>query len=78
MGTALPEARYVLPDGTEMVPQDCFALIDAAGDPDAVRPMFVQRFITAAVAHRVIIDTRDADGAWQDYLTGLYGSACGR
>jgi hypothetical protein len=40
----LPRPCYVLPDGTEMVPCDYFALVDAAGGPAELAPYFVAAY----------------------------------
>lgn len=65
----LPQATYVLPDGTPMVPADHAALLDAAhGDPDAVATKFRDRF-EAAGGDPAEVDVEHA--AW---LSGEYGA----
>jgi hypothetical protein len=57
----LPQPSYVLPDGTEMVPVDYFALVDAGRDE------FVHRFLEAGGEQSVV------DEEWEGYLSGAYG-----
>jgi hypothetical protein len=57
----LPHASYVLPDGTEMVPADYFALADAG------RAQFERRFLAAGG------DPGEVDAEWRYYLSGDYG-----
>jgi hypothetical protein len=65
----LPQATYVLPDGTPMVPADHAALLeDAGGDPDAVAARFRERFVAAGG------DPADADEEHAAWLTGEYGA----
>jgi Family of unknown function (DUF6058) len=65
----LPQATYVLPDGTPMVPADhCSLLEDADGNPDAVAAKFRDRFIAAGGdPHNVA----EEHAAW---LSGAYGA----
>jgi hypothetical protein len=58
----LPRPSYVLPDGTEMVPADYFALVDAAGGPQHLERYFASHYRGA-----------DLDEDWQAYLDGTYG-----
>ena len=45
----LPQASYVLPDGTPMVPEDHDLLLrDAGGDPDGVATRFRDRFMPSS------------------------------
>jgi Family of unknown function (DUF6058) len=57
----LPQASYVLPDGTEMVPADYFQLADAG------REAFARRFLAAGGAPTFL------EEEWQGYLSGAYG-----
>ena len=57
----LPQPSYVLPDGTEMVPADYFALADAGRD------QFDRRFLDAGGAPDAVQEE------WEGYLSGLYG-----
>lgn len=65
----LPQATYVLPDGTPMVPADHAALLDdAGGDPGAVAARFRARFVAAGG------DPADADAEHEAWLSGEYGA----
>jgi hypothetical protein len=65
----LPQATYVMPDGTPMVPADHTALLDDAhGDPDAVAATFRNRFIAAGGNEAEVVGEH---AAW---LTGEYGA----
>jgi hypothetical protein len=57
----LPRPSYVLPDGTEMVPADYFALADAGRDE------FERRFLAVGG------DPSEVDSEWRYYLSGDYG-----
>lgn len=57
----LPRPSYVLPDGTEMVPGDYFALADAG------RKDFARRFLDAGGR------TSALEEEWEGYLSGAYG-----
>jgi Family of unknown function (DUF6058) len=57
----LPRPSYVLPDGTEMVPSDYFAIADAG------RAEFERRFLAAGG------DPSEVDAEWHYYLSGDYG-----
>jgi Family of unknown function (DUF6058) len=57
----LPQASYVLPNGTEMVPADYFQLADAG------REAFGRRFLAAGGAPNAL------EEEWQGYLSGAYG-----
>src|SRR3954454_12919308 len=68
-GAVLPQATYVLPDGTAMVPANHTALLDeAGGDPDAVASRFRERFVAAGG------DPRDADEEYEGWLSGEFGA----
>jgi len=60
----LPQPSYVLPDGTEMVPRDYFALADEAGGAEALPAAFAGRCAAAGL---------DAAEEWDGYLSGVYG-----
>jgi hypothetical protein len=57
----LPRPSYVLPDGTEMVPRDYFAIADAG------REDFARRFLEAGGS------AAELEEEWQGYLSGAYG-----
>jgi hypothetical protein len=64
----LPQATYVLPDGTPMVPRDHAALLDdAAGDPDAIASRFKERFLAAGGNPAAVDEEHEA------WLSGEYG-----
>jgi Family of unknown function (DUF6058) len=60
----LPRPTYVLPDGTEMVPPDYFALADEAGGAERLPAEFARRCQSLGL---------DAAEEWEAYLTGVYG-----
>jgi hypothetical protein len=60
----LPRPTYVLPDGTEMVPPDYFALADEAGGAERLPAEFARRCAALGL---------DAADEWEAYLTGVYG-----
>ncbi|HEY2259710.1 MAG TPA: DUF6058 family natural product biosynthesis protein [Solirubrobacteraceae bacterium] len=65
----LPQATYVLPDGTPMVPPDHAGLLDdAGGDPDAVAARFQERFLAAGGAPAALGEE------YESWLTGDYGA----
>jgi hypothetical protein len=57
----LPQPSYVLPDGTEMVPGDYFAIADAG------RQDFARRFLDAGGSAAAL------EEEWHGYLSGAYG-----
>jgi hypothetical protein len=57
----LPQPSYVLPDGTEMVPADYFAIADAGRDT------FEREFLAAGGR------PDEVDAEWDGYLSGAYG-----
>ena len=63
----LPAPSYLLPDGSEMVPADYFALVDEVGGPERLREQFERRHRAAGGP----ADEFEAD--WQCYLDGTYG-----
>jgi hypothetical protein len=65
----LPQATYVLPDETPMVPADHGALLDDVdGDADAVAGRFRERFLAAGG------DPALADEEHEAWLSGEYGA----
>jgi hypothetical protein len=66
----VPQASYVLPDGSEMVPADHLALVADAGGAERVPVRFAERY-RRAVAAAGVVDELDAD--WRAYLAGTYG-----
>lgn len=63
----LPAPSYVLPDGSEMVPGDYFALVDEVGGPERLRQEFDRRHRAAGG----VADGLEED--WQGYIDGVYG-----
>jgi hypothetical protein len=63
----LPAPSYVLPDGTEMVPADHFALVDEAGGHEGLREEFERRHRAAGGPSGELEDD------WQGYIDGIYG-----
>ena len=57
----LPQPSYVLPDGTEMVPADYFAIADAGRDA------FERDFLASGGS------PDEVDAEWDGYLSGAYG-----
>lgn len=64
---ALPAASYVLPDGTEMVPDDYFQLVDEASGPERLRQEFERRHEAAGGP------ASELQEDWDGYISGLYG-----
>jgi Family of unknown function (DUF6058) len=65
----LPQATYVLPDGTPMVPPDHAALLDdVAGDAGSVAERFRERFVAAGGDPEAVAEEHEA------WLTGEYGA----
>jgi hypothetical protein len=67
----LPRPSYVLDDGTWMFPADYFRLVDAAGEPDALRAHFAARHRAASLAEGAHPGELEQD--WEAYLNGTYG-----
>jgi Family of unknown function (DUF6058) len=63
----LPAPSYVLPDGSDMVPEDYFLLVDEAGGPRRLRQEFERRY---AAAGGVASELEDD---WDGYIGGVYG-----
>jgi hypothetical protein len=68
----LPRPSYTLDDGTEMVPRDYFAIMDAAGGVDRL-PAYFQIVYTAAAELQGGLREGEAEREWDAYLTGAYG-----
>jgi hypothetical protein len=66
----VPQASYVLPDGSEMVPADHLALVAEAGNAERVPARFAERYRLAAEAAGV---ADELDDDWPAYLEGTYG-----
>lgn len=65
----LPQATYVLPDGTEMVPADHAQLLaDVEGDAAAVAEHFRERFVAAGGREADVLAEHEA------WLSGEYGA----
>jgi len=65
----LPQATYVLPDGTGMVPADHAELLhEAGGDPAGVAGTFRARFVFAGG------NPDEVDREYQAWLSGEYGA----
>jgi hypothetical protein len=71
----LPFPTYVLDDGSEMVPQDYFDLLDAANDPGRIQEQFAQELRESAGGD--LSDERVLD-EWGAYLSGEYGACLRR
>ena len=69
----LPQPAYRLDDGTDMVAHDFFALLDAAGDADALPEWFRSRYLSAAHRLGLAAGPAEADEQWTQYLSGGYG-----
>jgi hypothetical protein len=63
---ALPAASYVLPDGTEMMPDDYFQLVDEVGGTRRLRQEFERRHEAAGGP------ANELQEDWDGYLSGLY------
>jgi hypothetical protein len=66
-GGNMPAASYRLEDGTEMVPEDYFELVDEAGGEGALRGLFARRYLAVAG------DEDEVGSEWEGYLSGAYG-----
>jgi len=69
----LPEPSYVLDDGTELVPPDYFALVDAAGGVDALRDEYERRYRAALGTYGLPFDAGLFDRRWESFLDGISG-----
>jgi uncharacterized protein DUF6058 len=63
----LPAPSYVLPDGSDIVPEDYFLLVDEAGGHRRLRQEFERRY---AAAGGVASELEDD---WDGYMGGVYG-----
>jgi Family of unknown function (DUF6058) len=68
----LPQPAYRLDDGTDMVPDDYFTLLDVAGSVDALRASFHARYVAAAGSMGLPINDAAVEAQWQSYLGGGY------
>jgi hypothetical protein len=66
-GGLMPRPSYVLPDGSEMVPEDYFRLLDEAGGRQRLRQEFARRY-AAAGGHE-----SELEADWNGYMDGVYG-----
>jgi hypothetical protein len=71
----LPCPTYVLDDGSEMVPEDYFDLLDAASDPDRIQERFARELHEWAGDD--LSDERVLE-EWEAYLSGEYGACLRR
>jgi hypothetical protein len=69
----LPAASYRLPDGTEMFPEDYFALLDEVEDVGALRHAFARRFVARAALQGETVLSDRVEREWRGYLSGEYG-----
>ncbi|HWM87029.1 MAG TPA: DUF6058 family natural product biosynthesis protein [Kofleriaceae bacterium] len=69
----LPRATYVLPDGTEMMPADYFALADRAGGARALPAWFRRRLGQELAALGMEPSPGRLDEEWSGYASGEYG-----
>lgn len=72
-GGGLPQPAYRLDDGTDMVAEDFFALLDAAGSAEALPDWFRTRYLAAARRLGLAHGPTEADDQWASYLSGGYG-----
>jgi len=68
----LPQPAYRLDDGTDMVPDDYFTLVDAAGSVDALPAWFQAQYAAAASPMGLPVDDASVEAQWHDYLGGGY------
>jgi Family of unknown function (DUF6058) len=71
----LPHPTYVLDDGSEMVPEDYFDLLDAATDPSRIQEHFARELREHAEDN--LTDERVLE-EWDAYLSGEYGACLRR
>jgi len=69
----LPRPSYVLDDGTELVPPDYFALVDAGGGPDGLRAEYERRYHEGLRRYGLDLDEGLRERRWHDYLDGISG-----
>jgi hypothetical protein len=69
----LPRPSYLLEDGTELVPTDYFALVDAAGGVDGLRDEYVRRYHQALAENGLDFDMELLERRWESYLDGVSG-----
>jgi hypothetical protein len=66
----LPQPAYRLDDGTDMVPADYFALLDAAGSLEALPAWFIAEYLRAMAGLNCPCDEATAREEWEAYLDG--------
>jgi hypothetical protein len=71
----LPRPTYVLDDGSEMVPQDYFDLLDATTDRSRIREQFAREL--REHTEDDLSDERVLE-EWEAYLSGEYGACLRR
>jgi hypothetical protein len=69
----LPRPSYVLDDGTELVPPDYFALVDAAGEVERLRDEYERQYRTALEKYGLALDAGLFERRWESYLDGISG-----
>jgi hypothetical protein len=70
----IPQPSYVLPDGTGMFPPDHLTRWDAATGVADLPKRFRVRYQAAAAAQHAALADGEAEQAWIDYLSGIYGA----
>ena len=68
----LPQAPYVLPDGTARFPRDELALFDAAGGVDGMPELFARRYRGIAREYGAPASGEEIIAEWEGYLSGAY------
>ena len=68
----VPRPSYVV-DGVGMFPADYFDLYAEAGGCEGLRPLFEQRYRTAAAPYPDLATPEALDLAWRAYLDGIWG-----
>lgn len=68
----LPGPSYRI-DGEERYASDLFRLLDEAGAPDRVRPLFEERYAVASDATGAVVGPDELDEAWEAYIAGDWG-----
>ena len=66
----LPRPPYLLDDGTELLPPDYFALVDAGGGVDGLRDEFERRYRAGLERYGVPFDAELFERRWAGYLEG--------
>jgi len=73
-GGRVPKVSYILPDGTEMIPTDYFALVGDGSELDTLRDRFIRRY-EVAVARLGLSSADESAATWESYLSGGF-AAC--